>query len=154
MENFCSDLARNFGKTFQVMQNKNFDNSNLIHTALEGMPLSATYHQVEQRLLCHHFDYQQSASNEVSVQDEDIPPINFYELKQAFRAQNFNKAPGSDRFDTRIINFLFKIYPHFLLPLFNKLLSISYFPARREEAIVIFFHKKNKPRTDPASYRL
>lgn len=150
---FCSASAKSFGKAFDIMRQKSFNNENLVHISLEGMPLQSTHLEVEQKLLRHHFSSSNQSSREVEVQQSCFPAINFYELKQSIKSQNLNKAPGTDKFDPRIVNYIFKIHPNFLLALFNKLLQISYFPHKWKEAIVVFFYKQNKPSALPSSYR-
>lgn len=153
---YCRKTTETFGNVFNIARDKVFNQNYLIHTKLDGMPINSTQTDVEKQLLKHHFQTQTISLpiySEYYTRSHQFSPFNYYELKSAIEQQNANKAPGNDLLDPRIIKLMFKHAPSILLNLYNKIIFLQYIPTKWKEAIVIFFHKKNKPPIDPGSYR-
>lgn len=87
------------------------------------------------------------------LKDPPIRPTSTDEVATIIRDQHAKKAPGQDRITNKVLKNLPTHLICLLAVIFNALLAASAFPAQWKEAIVIGFHKPNKPRNRASSYR-
>lgn len=153
---FCSSCTDTYGKAFKVFKDDKFGFKNLVHVRLCNLPNDSSYLDVNNCLLETHFHEKEGTEYDdfdLVLRDKRFQEVGFKEIEEAIKSSNKSKAPGLDRIDTRMIQVMFKVYPNFFTTLFNKLLGASVFPEKWKLAKVVFFVKKNRNPTSPASYR-
>lgn len=159
-KNFCSNTKDKFGQAFKIATNKRLSNKHFLHTTMENSTPYTTKTDTFRELINHHFPNSELTPPPLldPTLEEDVsvtppPPFSFKEIKTALTEQNNLKAPGYDKVDAFIIKNLFKKFKHLIRDLFNKCLTLNYFPIPWKIAQVIFFAKRNKNPRNPSSYR-
>lgn len=82
-----------------------------------------------------------------------IPEFSFGALLKMIAKRKNKKAPGSDLITGLLLKKLPDKAIHKLVEIFNAVIRLEYIPKQFKEAIIILFHKKDKPCTQPSSYR-
>lgn len=82
-----------------------------------------------------------------------IRRINISEVKSEIEQLNPHKAPGYDLITGHVLKKLPRIAVSFLTTIFNRMISLSYFPILWKYAEIIMIHKPGKPPQDTSSYR-
>ena len=74
------------------------------------------------------------------------------ELNTIITHLNPKKAPGPDFISNKMIKWSYGHLKSSMLGLFNKCMSIGYFPRKRKQSTVRIMAKPNRPKTDRADY--
>lgn len=82
-----------------------------------------------------------------------IKPFISREVWQEIKKLKNKKAPGYDLITAEILKKLPKEVISLLTKIFNRMMSLSYFPTIWKYAEIIMIHKVNKPENDVKSYR-
>ncbi|KAL0858961.1 hypothetical protein ABMA27_010821 [Loxostege sticticalis] len=104
----------------------------------------------------HHRRIREAAKmvNEHKHDEQHDPPFTMTELRTAMGSFNPKKAPGADGFTSEICSRAVNQDLDAFLALFNKCLSIGYFPNIWKEATVVVLRKPGKDDyTNPKAYR-
>ena len=78
--------------------------------------------------------------------------IDAAELRTAINKTK-NTSPGKSKIDKKQISMLPENGLHFLLTIYNAMLSAGYFPKTFKDATIIMIHKTGKSNTDPKNFR-
>lgn len=115
----------------------------------------SSYAEIQSELAKYHFRLTDDClvwSEAVDYLDVIIP-FTAEELELALEGSPPGKAPGHDGLGKEFVDEVYRHHPRWLLELYNACLRSAHFPKVWKQAIVVFFLKDGKPKSDAASYR-
>lgn len=150
-KNYCSKAEKTFGSLFKLAHSKTFKPHEIQFSNNITSPTDS-FERIK-------FLTSEIFGNDPAPILSPIPnsshdePITPYELKEAIKTINKNKAPGNDCIDARILEQVYLLNKNLLLNWLNSCFSLSHFPTPLRNGVIVYFLKPHKEPNLPTSYR-